>query len=184
MPNRKPLLARMLHSILENPGVNETFEVIVHAGDQSLGAKVTRMIGLAQGTHVVVWDDDDWVSSRAIESLTPQDEDFVGFDIAVIVDDMFSATYRHDARLKSRSMDGTGHEMGVGQKCPIRRELAAEYPYPDEYFGDLIWSAKVAELVETHTVVPKTLYYYDYRNGDRFRNVGPWPHDKSQIRWL
>jgi hypothetical protein len=179
IPERRSLLSRMLHSLAQ-PGINETFEILCHQGTRPHGEKINRMVSLAEGSHVTFLDDDDWVASDYVASLTPHGEDFVGYDTVCLVEGRYDQTVTHDAQYEGWN----GTRRGVSQKCPILRELALEIPYPDDYYQDGKWSASVQLGVRTHAYVPKNLYFYDYRNQDRHRSVGMWPYDKSEIRWL
>ena len=173
----------MMHSVLANPGVNKSWEVLVHRGIRPHGDKVNRMIREAQGTHIVVWDDDDWIAADYIEWVLPlldSGDDFVGYRIVCMSEGRYSQTVVHDAQHEGF----TGPLRGVSQKCPIRRELALDIPFPDDYYQDGVWSAQIQRGVESYSYVDRDLYFYDYWFTNRYRSVGMWPYDKSLIRWF
>ena len=169
----------MLHS-LDQPGLDDTFEVFVHQGTRPHGEKVNRMVEWASGTHVAIIDDDDWVAADYAALLTPHDVDFVGYRIVVMADGRYDQTVTHSAEYEGWD----GPLRGVSQKCAIRRELALEVPYPDDYYQDGVWSAEIQKSVRTHAFVDRDLYFYDYRIRDRSRSVGWWPYPKEKVRWL
>jgi hypothetical protein len=185
MPERRSLLSRMLHSLMQ-PGLNDSFEILVHQGDCGLGEKVNRMVDHADGSHVVIVDDDDWVAADYVASVVGHDEDSVGYRLVCMVDGRYANTIEHDAAFNEWPAHGwpSQRRRGISQKCPIRRDLAAQVAYTDDYMDDCVWSRTVQQLVGSHTFVDKDLYFYDYRNRDRSRSVGWWPYDKPAIRWL
>ena len=81
-----------------------------------------------------------------------------------------------------------GSSTVLGLSAPsddtVRRELALEVPYPDDYYQDGVWSAEIQKSVRTHAFVDRDLYFYDYRIRDRARSVGWWPYPKEKVRWL
>lgn len=181
MPARKTLLARNLHYLLAQTG---DYEVIVHTGERRLAEKVNRMVGLAAGTHIVIVDDDDWLSGRYMQLVVPalKGKDFVGYQIAMLADGRFQRLFTHSAEYSGWS---AFRERGVVQKCPIRRELAADIPFPDGYYEDSVWCSQVAESVVEWAYIDEPLYYYDFRSEDHDgRDIGRWPYDKSLVRWL
>lgn len=179
VPQRKSLLSRMLHSLMQ-PGLNSDYEILVHQGDAPHGDKVNRMVEAAYGTHVAIIDDDDWLAADYMAHVLPHDEDFVGYRIVVMSEGMYDQTVVHDAAYEG----WVGRMRGVSQKCPIVREAALQVPYPTNYYQDGVWSADVQKLIGSHAYIDRDLYFYDYRNKDRYRNVGWFPYEKSAIRWL
>lgn len=179
VPERRSLLSRMLHS-LDQPGLDDTFEVIVHQGTRPHGEKVNRMVQHARGSHVAILDDDDWVAADYIAAVSPFTEDFVGYRIVVMVNGRYDSTVSHSAEYEG----WVGSERGVSQKCPILREYALELPYPDDYYQDGAWSAEIQTHVRSGGFVDRDLYFYDYQTTDRYRSVGRWPFPIEKFRWL
>lgn len=177
VPRRKSLLSRMLFSLEYQP--DGAWEVLVYGGDGRMGDKVNRMFELAQGSHVVVFDDDDWVSDRYIETVLPyteRDFDHVGYPIVVMVDGRFESVAQHPH---------------VSHKCPVRATLARKVTFGNEYTDDKRWAATVERLVRRRVHIDRPMYYYDFWNrvgnehGAAHRsNVGRWPYSGERYRWL
>lgn len=171
MRERASLLSRCLF-YLENQTVQD-FDVLVMHADKPKGQKLNRAFREAKTSHVMVVDDDDWVSPILVESVLPFDEDFVGYDSVQMVDGMFSQIIRQET---------------ASHICPVRTELALQVPFDDGYFEDIRWTKQVAPLIETETYIDKPLYFYDKWNSRQgewspVRQVGRWPHDKRNFGW-
>ena len=178
IPERAQLLSRCLWH-LENQSV-DTFDVIVAHGKRPKGDKVNRALTVVETSHVMFVDDDDWVSTRLVESVLPYAvEDFVGFDALQMVDGMFSQIIYQEV---------------ASHICPIRTALAREVEFGNHYLADIEWTKQVAQLVESSAYVGEVLYFYDKWNPNEWspergawsppRTVGYWPVDKSKFRWI
>jgi len=171
----------MLHSVLANPGVNDLYEVLVFGGTKTPhGDKINYMVEKAQGSHIVIHDDDDWITTDYVAQVEPFNQDFVGHRIVAMVNGRYDQTVSHSARDEGWN----GHQRGVSQKCPIRREIALKVPYPSDYYQDGTWSAEIQTHVESDVFVDRDLYFYDFQVRDRYRSVGMWPYEKQAVRWL
>lgn len=171
MRERASLLSRCLF-YLENQTVTD-FDVLVMHADKPKGYKLNRAFQEVETSHVMVVDDDDWVSPVLVESVLPHDTDFVGFDTVLMVDGMFAKRIRQET---------------ASHICPIRTDLARSVEFDNDYFEDIRWTKRVAPLVETETYIPEVLYFHDKWNkrGGGWsppRNVGRWPHDKRNFAW-
>ena len=186
VPERISLRSRLLHGITQQPGINDTFEVLVHHSKSEHGDKIDTMVRYALGTHVVIVDDDDWLADDYASTVLPlisDDVDFVGYKILSMVDGRYSAIYIHDAQYTGWQ----GSFRGVCQKMPIRKELVVPYGGAGGYWyhRDWEWAAKVQENVKTWTYVDRELYFHDFWNApNRARSVGPWPFDHALVRWM
>jgi hypothetical protein len=172
VPERDQLLTRCLWH-LQNQSVTD-FEVIVCHGKRPKGDKVMRAFPYVDTSHVMFVDDDDWVSTRLVESVLPFDEDFVGYDALQMVDGQFSQIIYQEI---------------ASHICPIRTELAKEVEFGNHYLADIEWTKEVAKAVTSSTYINQSLYFYDKWNQNEGgwsppRSVGYWPVDKSRFRWL
>jgi len=174
IPERRQLLGRCLW-FLEHQGRSDFKVLVAHGSKRGKGDKLNLAFSLAKTSHVMVLDDDDWLSERHMEVVLPElDYDFVGYDAVQMVNGRFNQVI---------------HQETASHICPIRTELAQEVTFGNEYLDDITWTKRVAELVETETYIDDQLYYYDKwnRNGRGWsppRHVGNWPHDKSRWQWI
>lgn len=173
IPERKQLLGRCLY-YLEHQSVND-FQVIVAHGKGLKGDKLNRVFPLIKTSHLMMVDDDDWVSERLVENVLPHDEDFVGYDALQMVNGRFAQLI---------------HQETASHICPIRTELAQQVMFGNDYLDDITWTKQVAPLVQTQTYIHDVLYFYDKWNPPGQagwsppRQVGYWPHDKIRHLWI
>lgn len=177
MPERAQLLSRCLWH-LQNQSVDR-FEVIVAHGKKPKGDKVNRALTVVDTSHVMFVDDDDWVSTRLVESVLPFEQDFVGYDALQMVDGVYSQVIYQEV---------------ASHICPIRTDLAREVPFGNHYLADIEWTKQVAQLVGSSAYIGEVFYFYDKWNPSEWapdggawsppRSVGYWPVDKSKFRWI
>ncbi len=171
MRDRRQLLSRCLW-YLEHQTVKAT-SLIMHS-NRPKGDKLNLAFSMVDTSHVMVLDDDDWIAPHLVESVIDHDEDFVGYDALQMADGRFSTVI---------------HQEIGSHICPIRTEIARQVPFGNDYLDDIIWTKKIAPLIETETYIDDALYFYDKwnkRGGDWSppRYVGWWPHDKREHHWL
>lgn len=174
LPERRSLLGRCLF-YLEHQSDTD-FQIMVAYGPGKKGVKFNRAVNLAETSHVMVCDDDDWLSPSLVASVKPYDTDYVGYDAAQLVDGRFATLI---------------HQETASHICPIRTDLARLFPMGDHYLADIEWTKATAPFVKSETYLDDVLYFYDKWNkpGGEWsppRQVGYWPHDKqlSRIRWV
>jgi hypothetical protein len=173
LPERRQLLGRCLF-YLEHQS-NPDFQVIVAHGKGKKGDKLARAFALVETSHVMVCDDDDWVSPNLVAAVTPHlDNDFVGYDALQMVDGRYKTLI---------------HQETASHICPIRTDLARLFPMGNEYLADIKWTKATAPFVRSETYLDDVLYFYDKWNkrGGEWspaRQVGIWPHDKMKWRWI
>jgi hypothetical protein len=175
IPERRQLLGRCLW-YLEHQSC-KTFEVLIAHGPRPKGDKVNLALSLATTTHVMMVDDDDWISERLVASVLPYNTDYVGYNALQMVNGRYNTII---------------HQETASHICPIRTDLARQIPFGNDYLDDIIWTKQVAQLVETETYLDDTFYYYDKWNPvgqDRWsppRQVGYWPHNKMRenFQWI
>lgn len=171
MRERKSLLSRCLF-YLENQTCDKADVLVMHA-DKPKGDKLNFAYNYVDTSHVMVVDDDDWISPVLVEKVIDRTEDFVGYDSVQIVEGRYSQTIRQQ----------TGSHI-----CPIRTDIARSVSFDNGYFEDMRWTDQVAELVDTETYIDKPLYFYDKWNppGGGYspvRQVGRWPYDPRNFGW-
>ena len=193
---RASTLSRALWYLQQQSG---EFEVVVHEGDDiGKGAKVNAMVAASTGDYIIVLDDDDYLPLNYMSRVLPYLDsgfDFVGYRILALRDGKYWMSIAHDARNR---FGNPTLDRGVCDKMPIRRELAEQVQYGDEYTDDWPWSEAVHNLVETSTFVNEHLYVYDWWpgsmafKGGEFRpgdwtpqqDFGVWPHDSERVTWM
>lgn len=188
---RASLLSRLLYGITRQVG---DFEILVHGDDDmGMGDKLNQMFSEATGEYVVCVDDDDMLADSYMDTVLPAlSGDFVGYRILALKDGKYWAEVQH-----RWNMPGWGGEIrGVGPKCPIRREIALQVPFGNDYNDDENWSDQVGRLVESGVFIDRALYIYDWwtnhmlgtapvhhpRRWANQRDVGDWPYDPQRVR--
>ena len=171
MRDRKSLLSRCLW-YLENQTCDKADVLIMHA-DKPKGDKLNFAYNHVDTSHVMVVDDDDWVSPYLVEAVIDHTEDYVGYDALQMADGRFSQVI---------------HQETASHICPTKTELACQVEFGNEYLADIKWTKQVARLVETETYIDQPLYFYDKWNkpGGEWsppRQVGRWPYDPRNFGW-
>lgn len=171
MRERRQLLSRCLF-YLENQTVKDFTVLVMHA-DKPKGDKLNFAYNYVDTSHVMVVDDDDWVSPVLVESVLDYEEDFVGYDALQMADGRFSQII---------------HQETASHICPVRTELARQVDFGNHYLADIEWTKQVAQLVESEVYVDRPLYFYDKWNArgggwSPPRQVGNWPYDKRNHHW-
>jgi|SRR3990167_2436547 len=174
LPERARLLSRCLWH-LENQTIRN-FEVLVMHGPRMKGDKLNMAFQHVDTSHLMMVDDDDYISPVLVEHVLSYDDDFIGYNALQTVGGMFTTVIEQEV---------------ASHICPIRADLARSVPFGNHYLADIEWTKTVAPLVESNVHLDEVLYFYDKWNPpgpvsgwSPPRNVGPWPHDKSLHRWL
>ena len=169
---RRQLLSRCLF-YLENQTVRPDAVFVMH-GEGGKGDKLEKAFRLAETSHVMVVDDDDWVSPVLVESIQGFDVDFVGYDALQTVAGRYAETI---------------HQETASHICPLRTDLATLIPFTNEYLADIKWTKATAPFVKTEAYVDRPLYFYDKWNPTAGgwsppRQVGWWPHNPLNFKWI
>lgn len=177
MRERAQLLSRCLW-YLENQTCDK-FDVLVMHSPGPKGDKLNLAFSRVETSHVMVVDDDDWVSPVLVESVIDHDEDFVGYDALQMADGRFATVIPQEV---------------ASHICPIRTDLARLFPFGNEYLADIKWTKATKLFVKSTAYIDRQLYFYDkwnptggYSHSGGWsppRQVGFWPHDKSKHYWL
>lgn len=178
---REFLLTRCLWSIQQQGG---DVEVIVIDGDAGLGDKANYGATIANGSHMCVVDDDDWLDGSFVASVSPHlDVDYVGFQVLQLEDGRFYGVSRTSGDRVSTRM--TRREFGPCPKGVTRIALWRETKLGNDYDADRKWQPNV----QTHAFIPRCLYVYDWwpsastftGDGAERPDVGLWPVDWLSI---
>jgi hypothetical protein len=167
IPERRQLLSRCLWHLQHQSC--QDFQTIIVQGPKPKGDKLNRAFSLVQTSHLMMVDDDDWVSERLVDNVLPYNVDYVGYNALQMVGGRFATLI---------------HQEIASHICPIRTELARQVPFGNTYLDDIVWTRKVAPLVESSTHIDDVFYYYDKWNPPGVsswsppREVGWWPVDK------
>jgi hypothetical protein len=188
IPGRESVLSRCLWSIqTQAPG---SVEVLVVPGSGQLGDKATMAAHLAEGRHMVLVDDDDYLAADYMAHVLPAlegDPDFVGYRILQIVNGRYhgSATTRGDLAQFGRV------EHGPTPKGATRTAIWRELGMKNHYTADRMWHDAATRLVRSSVFIDRNLYVYDHHErssvfiGDGSPlEVGTWPYDPALVRWV
>lgn len=172
MPERRQLLSRCLWH-LEHQTVQDFDVIVAHGRKAGYGDKLMKAFSLAETSHVMACDDDDWLALHAVETVLPYTEDFVGYDATQIVHGRYAETI---------------YQETASHICPLRTDLATLFPLDNDYYGDIRWTKATAPFIKTETYIDQPLYFYDkWSDGGGWsptREVGWWPYDKLRFRWI
>lgn len=171
MRERRSLLSRCLF-YLENQTCRDFKTLVLHA-NKPKGDKLNFAYNYVDTTHVMVVDDDDWVSPVLVESVIDHNEDYVGYDAVQLADGRYSQTI---------------HQETASHICPLKTDIARSEPFGNHYLADIEWTKALASKVLTKTYVDRPLYFYDKWNkpGGGWsppRKVGMWPYDPRNFGW-
>lgn len=177
VPERQRLLSRCLFFLEQQTAkVGVDFDTLVMHGKRLKGDKLNMAFQHVTTSHLMMVDDDDWISPVLVEHVLDYDVDFVGYNAAQTVDGMFTEII---------------HQEIASHICPLKTELAKSEVFGNEYLADIKWTKKIAPKVQSNVHLDEMLYFYDKHNPHSGptgwsppRNVGPWPHDKMLHRWL
>lgn len=175
MPERRQLLGRCLWYLQHQS--SQVFQVIIVQGNKPKGDKLNLAFKYVDTSHLMMCDDDDWVSPNLVSSVIGHDEDFVGYDALQMVHGRYAQTI---------------HQETASHICPIRTDIARTFPFGNEYLADIKWTKATAQFIGTETYIDDALYFYDKWNErgvgewSPSRQVGYWPYDKlhPNFRWL
>jgi hypothetical protein len=188
IPGRESLLSRCLWSITtQAPGSVET---LVIPGDGKLGDKANRAAQEATGRHMVLVDDDDYLSADYFAHVLPAleaDPDFVGYWVLQIING------RYYGRASTQGDLGTfgAVKHGPTPKGVTRTPIWRDTPMGNHYTADRDWCGAVFHKIASHSFIDRVLYVYDHherrsafigREGGG--DVGEWPYDPERVRFL
>lgn len=167
LPSRIEKLKTLLFE-LKKQTTNDV-EVLYLGDDKSMsvGRKRNRLLQTAQGNYCTFVDDDDRVSTHYVSELLQTIDnnngvDVICFNVEISINGgewknvYYSKKYEKDINFSDHYQRIPNHLM-----C-FRTELAKKVLYKDISFGeDAEWSKEILPYIESETIIPKTLYYYN-----------------------
>jgi len=177
---RAALLAHLQAQVdkLKQPGRVEVL-VEVDDGREPIGRKRNNLLDRAQGTYLAYVDDDDWVAPYYVHEILRLVTNNPGVDClsfrGIITTDGKDPHYFEHSLACSEwcTRDGIYYRT-PNHLNPVRRELALQVGFPPIDHGeDHDYSRKLYPLLKTHRVLPKVMYYYQFRSDKREPVVSP-----------
>lgn len=179
LSSRASILGRLIQKLekqINALSLTPEIEVLIFEDNKeySVGTKRTRLLTEARGEFVVFIDDDDDISDDYVHQ-------FIGAIRAHPTVDCIGmrgviTTNGSDPRQVVYSLKNSAHyeEKGVYYRppchlTPIRRTIAAAFPYIDASFGeDSDWAMRVlaSGSLKSEVFVDKVLYYYQFSPSD------------------
>lgn len=162
---RTKLLSRLLDIL--NPQITEGIEILINIdnADKQIGQKRNELMEKAQGQYIVFIDDDDLISDNYINEIMigiNKGVDYIGFE-----QQFHSLSTGRIRRIITHigkwSKTDKIYYKGVEHICPIKRELAIQYKFPINSFGeDKDWGLKMDKICKTEYYIDKVLYFYEW----------------------
>lgn len=188
IPGRESVLSRCLWSITAQ--ASESVETLVIPGPGQLGDKANLAAEAATGRHMVLVDDDDYLSADFMAHVLPAleaDPDFVGYWVLQVVNLKF-----YGRAFTRGDMGGFGRiAHGPVPKGVTRTTIWRDTPMGNHYTADRDWCRVVYPKIASHSFIDRDLYVYDHvERSSAFigageqRDVGVWPFDESRVRYL
>lgn len=144
-----------------------------------VGAKRSALVACSTADYVCFVDDDDMVSDDYVAMLLSalaHDPDYVGFEVAVLLDGVASKRCYHSLRYTGWSEDTDGYYRDLSHLNPIRREIALQgLPFLDGFGEDQAWADKVRQtgLATRERYVDRVLYTYRHSSTGSLFTGGP-----------
>ena len=166
----------MLQNILNilQPQMTDQVEILtdIDDGQRTTGKKRNDLIQRAKGDYVVFVDDDDEVMPSYIADIlqaAQQKPDCIVFSGWMTTNGMqrrdFHLSIHHPYQAETRN-GKTVYLRYPNHITPIRRDIAASVPFPNQTIGeDYIWATKLHDLklLKTEVRIHKFLYHYKYQ---------------------
>jgi hypothetical protein len=187
IPGRESLLSRCLWSITSQ--ASDDVEVLVIGGAGLLGDKANRAAQIATGSHMVLVDDDDYLTPDFVACVLPHlDVDFVGYRVLQLFEGRYGGSSTMDARNGSMFEGG---QHGPTPKGVTAVDIWRRCPMANDYHADRWWCSAVALEVQSSVFIDRDLYVYDhFRRSSAFigtneqRDVGTWPYEVDRVRFV
>lgn len=197
IPSRSSLLSRLLWTLEQQ--LNGNVEVLVHTNPTlPLGDKSNEMWAQADGEYVVRVDDDDLVSNDYMSRVTNElvmGADYVGYNALYTVNGRYSGVYPHDIE---RGTNDPGSDIrALSPMMVVPTKVARAHSHGNNTTSDFDWSqAVMRSWTPEHPVyIDRVLYHYDCWPAYSLpttpdgvtraqRDVGWWPYDRKQFRWV
>ena len=156
-------LKRML-SVLE-PQLTSDVELVIETDNReiSIGAKQQILLGRAKGDYLCYVDEDDMIPdyyiSEILKAIQSQ-PDCVGINGIYTQDGKNPKQFIHSIKYDHYfEKDGIYYRPPTHMN-PVKRELAIQSHFADEYGGDKEYTLTLWPLLKTEVVIDKCMYYY------------------------
>lgn len=171
---RTHLLSRLL-SIL-NPQITKDIEILISIdnADKQIGQKRNELVLQAQGKYIVFIDDDDLISEDYIKEIMigiAKDVDYIGFEQRFhdVIRNRIKKIITH---IGNWNKTDEIYYKGVEHICVIRRNLAIQYKFPINSFGeDKEWGLEMDKLCKTEYYIDKVLYFYEWNKNKKLEKT-------------
>lgn len=137
-------------------------------GQLKIGAKRNLLLKRAKGDYVCSVDDDDWIDSEYLTKIInalESEPDCVQI-IGIMNTDGFNQTRFEHSIVHSKYYDSHGvYYRYPNHLNPIRREIAQQFKFPEENFGeDTNWATQIRDsgLLRREEPIDKVIYHYRY----------------------
>ena len=167
-----------LHRQIMAGGYTEVVELLysLDDGERSIGDKRNELVHRASGLFVCHVDDDDSIASDYVRLImtaivTHPDVDCIGITGIISWNGRNKRAFRHSVACDEYSQDKEGYYRPPNHLNPVRREIAARFPFPDKSKGeDTDWAMSLveADALRYEAVVERPIYYYNYVHGKRY----------------
>lgn len=175
LSSRASILARLIKKLdiqINAYSPTPAIEVLIFEDNRelSVGAKRTRLLTEAHGEFVVFVDDDDDISDDYVAQFAGAIQrnpaaDCIGMRGVITTNGKDPRQVIYSLRNK-KLYDAAGiYYRPPCHLTPIRRTIAAKFPYLDASFGeDSDWSLKLMQsgLLKTEVFIDKVLYHYQF----------------------
>ncbi len=204
VPARESLLSRLLFTL--DRQLNEEVEVLIYKdnGEATYGQKVNKMVGMAKGDYITIFDDDDLIPEDYVSTILEKikdDPDFIGYYILYLSDGKFQYLIEHNG--DNKEWHGPNFtRRGFSPKCVVKKDIFSKFTFGDSYTSDQTFSHQIdhSGLIKKHIFIPRCMYYYDFwsdymlgasSHDESFqkhihiqRDVGIYPFSKEKFIWI
>jgi glycosyltransferase involved in cell wall biosynthesis len=182
-------MAQQIYEQTVDLGDEVEFYALVDNGARSTGAKRNALLALCRGDYVCAVDDDDLIADDYIASLLRAIRENHGIDCIT-----FNHTYEVNGNIQAITYQVSGrpqvelpkkptddlavHYRLPGLLCPVRREIATAFQYPDtSHKEDYAYKDYLAEHARTYFNIPHVLYQHRWLRenvAERYRLKRRW----------
>lgn len=166
-------LLRELRRQIAEAGLESEVEVLslCDNGRQPTGAKRNALLRRASGDFVAFVDDDDWISPdyvvRICDAIRRRpDLDCIGITGVITFRGGHPRRFIHSIRFSDYSSAGGVYTRPPYHLNPMRRSIAAAYPFREVYYSeDIDWALRIRgdQRLTSEEFIDSVLYYYRSR---------------------
>lgn len=142
---------------------------IIYLGDtksHTVGEKRNILLNIAKGKYSIFVDDDDDIADTYISELlntitNNNGVDVICFQVEISINGSEWKKVYYSKKYARDFNHATHYERLPNHLMCFRTELARKVPYKNISFGeDADFAKEILLLIESETIIPKTLYYY------------------------